>query len=113
MLCCSFCGRKADQTKALLAGPEVNICDNCISVGVRTIEVRDALETVSPTNEALAGTSDEVLLSHVSATSQLIEGETKLLRKQIGELRRRGVGWPAVAASLGVTEQDARRRFLS
>ena len=79
MLSCSFCGKKADQTGALLAGPDVNICDNCIGVGVRTIEVRDALETVPPTTAAIAATSDEVLLSHASATSQLIERETKLL----------------------------------
>ena len=29
---CSFCGRRQDQVKKLIAGPNVNICDECIAL---------------------------------------------------------------------------------
>ena len=34
---CSFCGRTAEQVKALIAGPGVYICDRCIPVASQTI----------------------------------------------------------------------------
>ena len=40
----SFCGLDAESVDALLAGPDVNICDQCIGVAVRTVATRDALE---------------------------------------------------------------------
>ena len=70
MISFSFCGNAADQTGALLAGPEVNICDVCIAVGVRTIETRDALEETPITSQELMSAHDDVLLSQFSATSE-------------------------------------------
>jgi ribosomal protein L37AE/L43A len=30
--CCSFCGKLEDEVKKLVAGPDVYICDACVSV---------------------------------------------------------------------------------
>ena len=32
VFCCSFCGRSGDDCEALVAGPMVNICDECIQI---------------------------------------------------------------------------------
>lgn len=37
-LCCSFCGKPQDQTKKLVAGPGVCICDECIELCVSILE---------------------------------------------------------------------------
>ncbi len=31
-LCCSFCGKNQDQVRRLIAGPDVYICDQCVSL---------------------------------------------------------------------------------
>ncbi|MEO0382632.1 MAG: ClpX C4-type zinc finger protein [Pseudomonadota bacterium] len=111
MLTCSFCGKTADETGALLAGPEVNICDNCIAVGARTIETRDALEKPIPTAAELCSTEDETLLSQTAATSALVDRSRDKLQLEIGELRRRGIGWHVIAISLGISHQAAEERF--
>jgi hypothetical protein len=30
--CCSFCGKLEDEVRKLVAGPDVYICDACVSV---------------------------------------------------------------------------------
>ncbi|MEM9027858.1 MAG: ClpX C4-type zinc finger protein [Pseudomonadota bacterium] len=111
MLACSFCGLDARSVNALLAGPDVNICDQCIAVGVRTIAVRDALEQPELTVDELAGTGDEALLHEMAATSRLVDQNRDRLQCQVQELRRRGVDWCAIGASLGVSRQVAQERF--
>jgi len=37
---CSFCGKDENEVTMLVAGPEVNICDECIEVCVDTIEAQ-------------------------------------------------------------------------
>ncbi|MEJ6392013.1 ClpX C4-type zinc finger protein [Gymnodinialimonas sp. 2305UL16-5] len=113
MLSCSFCGKPADQTGALLAGPEVNICDTCIAVGVRTLETRDALEEAPVTENELHVADDELLLSQMAATSELVERQSERLQAQVGEGRRRGIGWRAIGVSLGVSQELAEARFGS
>ena len=29
---CSFCGKRHDEVNKLIAGPEVNICDECVNL---------------------------------------------------------------------------------
>ncbi|MBY5931698.1 hypothetical protein KUV51_01700 [Tateyamaria omphalii] len=111
MLSCSFCGKTADQTGALLAGPDVNICDECIAVGVRTIETRDALELAAVDRDAPTVAKDEVLLSQMAATSELVDRQCERLHAQIREIRDRGIGWQAIGASLGMDQQTAEERF--
>lgn len=37
-LCCSFCGKPQDKVKRLVAGPDVYICDECVSLCMDIIE---------------------------------------------------------------------------
>ncbi|MGZ2259390.1 ClpX C4-type zinc finger protein [Roseobacter sp. A03A-229] len=111
MLTCSFCGAAAQSVDALLAGPDVNICDQCIDVGVRTIATRDALETPDPETSDLVKTGDETLLHQMAATSALVDKTRDHLQSQVRELRARGIPWAAIGAVLGVSHQVAEERF--
>ncbi|QBF33387.1 ClpX C4-type zinc finger protein [Thalassococcus sp. S3] len=113
MLTCSFCGLEARSVSALLAGPGVNICDQCIEVGVRTIKTRDALEAQGPTaDQQMAPThDDENLLHQAAASSALVDKSRTRLQSQIDELRNRGIGWAAIGAVLGVSQDVAQQRF--
>ncbi|GAA0479153.1 hypothetical protein GCM10009096_21460 [Parasphingorhabdus litoris] len=111
MLTCSFCGLEAKSVSALLAGPEVNICDRCIDVGVRTIATRDALEQPDRSSPVLEKIGDEALLHEMAATSKLVDKARDRLQSQIRELRHNGVDWTAIGAALGVSHQTAQERF--
>ena len=111
MLTCSFCGLDAKSVGALLAGPQVNICNRCIDVGVRAIATRDALEQSDPSPSAWEKTGDEALLHEMAATSELVDKTRDRLQSQVRELRHRGVNWTAIGAVLGVSQQIAQERF--
>ena len=111
MLTCSFCGLEAKSVDALLAGPEVNICDRCIGVGVRTLATHDALEQPDPVPSQWEKTEDEALLCEMAATSELVDRTRDRLQSQVRELRRRGVDWTVIGTSLGVSHQIAQERF--
>ncbi len=111
MLTCSFCGLDAKSVDALLAGPGVNICNQCIDVGVRTIATRDALEEPDIKPSDLEGTGDETLLHQMAATSALVDKTRDRLQCQVRELRHRDIDWSAIGAVIGVSHQVARERF--
>ncbi|MBO6742498.1 MAG: hypothetical protein JJ920_06290 [Roseitalea sp.] len=101
----------AKSVGALLAGPNVNICDQCIDIGLRTIATRDALEQPNPSPSDLEKTGDEALLHEMAAASKLVDKTRDRLQRQVPELRRRGVDWTAIGTALGVSHQVAQERF--
>ena len=111
MLACSFCGLEAGSTDALLAGPGVNICGNCVAVGVRAIATRDALEQPDLAPGDWDNSGDEALLSEMAATSQLVDKIRNRLQSQVETLRRRGISWTVIGTALGVSHQIAQERF--
>ena len=44
---CSFCGKTQHQVRALVAGPKVFICDECIAVCVAYVPLRSKLAAFS------------------------------------------------------------------
>jgi ATP-dependent Clp protease ATP-binding subunit ClpX len=46
---CAFCGRREEQVKVLLHGPDVSICDRCVGVCNRLLqEAGVAVPTEAP-----------------------------------------------------------------
>jgi ATP-dependent protease Clp ATPase subunit len=47
LLSCSFCGKNETQVTKLVAGPRVYICDECVAIASRVMEIdsRDGGET--------------------------------------------------------------------
>ena len=48
---CSFCGKERDDVRRLLAGPGVQICDECVSLCISIIAELDAKEGVGGLKE--------------------------------------------------------------
>jgi ATP-dependent Clp protease ATP-binding subunit ClpX len=48
---CSFCGKQQDQARRLIAGPDVNICDECVRVCDNLLHTRDEGEDARRTAE--------------------------------------------------------------
>ena len=44
VLICSFCGKNQREVKKLIAGPGVNICDECVSLCASVVENETASE---------------------------------------------------------------------
>jgi hypothetical protein len=107
-LACSFCLIDRRQVDMLIAGPGVHICGACVALCSRML-------TGKPT-AAGAGwkaLTDDELLAALPASAAAVEASADKVRDHVGMLRRRGVSWERIAASLGVTRQAAWERFSS
>ena len=107
---CSFCGKANSEVDKVVAGPGVQICNQCVELAATIIEqARDThVEPRLPTWESL---SDEQMLEHiprVAAVSAQVEAN---LRSWVQELRRREVTWSRIGAALGISRQSAWERF--
>ena len=47
LLRCSFCSKNQEQVRALVAGPHVFICDECVTICVAYVPLRSKLATLS------------------------------------------------------------------
>jgi len=47
LLRCSFCSKNQEQVRALVAGPHVFICDECVTICVAYVPLRSKLVTLS------------------------------------------------------------------
>ena len=54
---CSFCGRTPDEVQSIIAGPDVYICDLCVSSSVDII--RNNLSSVSARRNAHENLTDD------------------------------------------------------
>jgi len=107
LLFCSFCGKDSDTVKALIAGPTVFICDECVAICNKILSGKTA-----PKPEPDWGTlPDDHLLKNLGFASALIGSAGDFLRMQVGLLRRRGVKWAAIGKALGISRQAAWERF--
>ena len=59
---CSFCGKSQDQVKKLIAGPGVNICNECVDLCQQILDhQREGEESSTPAGEPTALTPDIIL----------------------------------------------------
>ena len=76
--CCSFCGKSADEVRKLIAGPGVNICDECVGLCVQIVDDAE-LETGAedmdfaelPKPKELAACLDEYVIGQSDAKKVL------------------------------------------
>ena len=107
---CSFCGKSNTAVDKLVAGPGVQICNECVGLAQAIIEeYRDKPnELRMPIWESW---SDQQMLDHIPRMSAVAERVETDLRSWVGELRRRGVTWSKIGVALGITRQSAWERF--
>jgi hypothetical protein len=107
---CSFCGKSNTEVDRLVAGPGVQICNECVALAEGIIEeYRDkSSELRLPMWEPM---SDQQMLDHIprmAVTAQRLEID---LRSWVRELRSRGVTWSRIGEALGISRQSAWERF--
>jgi hypothetical protein len=107
---CSFCGKSNTDVDKLVAGPGVQICNECIDLSAAIIdEYRDKPNELRlPIWEAW---SDEQMLDHIPRMAVVAQQVETDLRSWVRELRRRGVTWSKIGVALGITRQSAWERF--
>jgi ATP-dependent Clp protease ATP-binding subunit ClpX len=69
---CSFCGKKAEHARRLIAGPGVYICDECVNVCKRMIDEEDDILTSSildtvPSPKEIKGYLDQYVIGQDQA----------------------------------------------
>jgi ribosome-binding protein aMBF1 (putative translation factor) len=107
---CSFCGKPNTKVAKLVAGPGVQICNECIAVAQAIIEQHGdkPTETRLPMWESM---SDQQMLDHIPRVATVARQVEADLRSWVQELRRRAVTWSRIGGTLGVTRQSAWERF--
>lgn len=107
---CSFCGKPHTEVGRMVAGPGVQICDECVALAEAVIEEhRDRpAELRLPVWKSL---TDEQMLDHIPRVAAVADQVEADLRSWVQELRRRGVTWARIGQALGITRQSAWERF--
>jgi len=106
ILFCSFCGKSNDAVKALIAGPTVFICNECVAVCNKIVTGEN-----SPQLTDWERCSDEFLLSQLPRSSAIAEAASDHLASHVATLRKREVTWELIGKALGVSRQAAWERF--
>ena len=106
LLSCSFCKKNQTSVKKLIAGPGVYICNECIALCDDILE----MELVEPRAATPNRSFDELLadLPALAHTAALVEGD---LGRRVRRLRELGIDWTAIGGTLGLSADEARRRF--
>lgn len=110
---CSFCGKRNEQVKKLIAGPSVYICNECIDLCNQIIENEILDEELSETSHLkLEVPLKPQEIHRLLEIGQFTEQEQKVLRR----MAKGGRYYEVVARELGVgrdvVRQAARRIFL-
>jgi hypothetical protein len=107
---CSFCGKSNTAVDKLVAGPGVQICNECVDLAQAIIEeYRDKPNALRmPIWEEW---SDQQMLDHIPRMAVVADQVETDLRLWVRELRHRGVTWSKIGVALGITRQSAWERF--
>jgi ClpX C4-type zinc finger len=107
LLFCSFCGKDSASVRALIAGPSVFICNECVAICNKCL----GGEEVPAQNASWDQHTDEHLLNMLARSSAIAEAGNEFLRMHVDTLRKRGVQWAVIGKALGVSRQAAWERF--
>jgi hypothetical protein len=106
-LFCSFCGKDSADVKALIAGPAVFICNECVAVCNQCL----GGEAVPVHTADWEQYSDEQLLNLLGRSAAIADSAGDFLNGHVDALRRREVTWADIGKALGVSRQAAWERF--
>jgi hypothetical protein len=110
---CSFCRKGQQDVNALIAGPGVYICNECVEMAGEVFQKLGRVEKKVPfvAAEHFRGLDSARLLDlvgRIEPVHQDVAGQQDLI---VGILREREVSWADIGASLGVSRQAVWRRF--
>lgn len=107
---CSFCGKPNTAVAALVAGPGVYICDECVALAQLVIDAREPGKVPRLAPWQAASDVDAVLenLPRIARAEALVE---ESLAGWVGRGRELGATWARIGEALGMTRQSAWARF--
>jgi len=110
---CSFCRKGQEDVNALIAGPGVYMCNECVDLAVGVFRKLGNVETKIPYDAAkhFQSLDSEKLLNLVGLIDPVYKDVASQQELIVGILRERQVSWADIGGSLGVTRQAAWRRF--
>jgi len=107
---CSFCGKAQTEVKALVSGPGVFICDECVGLcqGIiaKNAGAQKAQGSLLPENAPT-----EKLLKTLSGYNGAFESVDTAMQDVVDILREREVSWETIGGALSVSRQAAWKRF--
>jgi ATP-dependent Clp protease ATP-binding subunit ClpX len=106
---CSFCGTLDVETRKVIAGPGVFICDACVEL-CNTILATDDGTSRSHIG-VLESLTDGELLAQLPRIASVQTGVEAGLQERVNLLRGRKVTWARIGSALGTTRQSAWERF--
>jgi hypothetical protein len=111
---CSFCGKAQTEVKALIAGPGVFICDECVHLCRQIIKKERKPATQQVPNPLLPDyASTETLLKTLAGYNGAFERIDVGMQDIADILRERDVSWATIGQALTVSRQAAWKRFGS
>jgi hypothetical protein len=106
---CSFCRKPNTAVAALVAGPGVFICNECVALCTEVIEGRPAsVPQLAPWEQAVSAEEALAHLPLVAAASTQVE---QSLAGWVQRARTLGATWAQIGNALGMTRQSAWERF--
>ncbi|WP_371476835.1 ClpX C4-type zinc finger protein [Kitasatospora sp. NBC_00315] len=107
---CSFCGKSDIEVDKLVAGPGVQICNECVDLAASIVAQHRGgpVDLQMPLWDSMA---DEKMLDHLPRVAAVADQVESNLRTWVRELRRREVTWARIGEALGITRQSAWGRF--
>lgn len=106
---CSFCGKPNTEVAALVAGPGVYICDECVALCQQVIAERPAtVPRLAPWQQATGLEAVLENLPRIARAAGLVE---ESLTGWVRRARELGATWARIGDALGMTRQSAWARF--
>ena len=108
-LSCSFCGKKQEQVKKLIAGPGVYICGECIELCNLILEEESGGKAPTPLDRPER--TEEQEIERMVALHQSKDQVDREVALAVRGLRAQGVTWTRIGEALGITRQSAWERY--
>jgi len=111
---CSFCGKTQHDVQALIAGPSVFICNECVAECNKYVALPvDVPRPKSPLQsiQDLDLLPDERLIRWLAIEAAAYEHSASGLQNIVNVLRGREVSWAVIGQALGISRQAAWDRF--
>jgi hypothetical protein len=106
---CSFCGKPNTEVAALVAGPGLYICDECVTLCQQVIAARPAaVPRLAPWQQA---TDLEAVLENLPRIAKAAGLVEETLTGWVRRARELGATWARIGEALGMTRQSAWARF--
>jgi hypothetical protein len=108
-IACSFCLKPTKDVAAMVAGPAVYICDQCVGLCNEIIAAKPAsVDAVARWEQEL---TDQGLLDHLPKIAALGAQVERQLTAWVRHARARGITWARIGAALDMARQSAWERF--